>query len=246
MGRCRKLFSVCLMLYMPLYAAITVMTYDQYETQLAQALEREKTAKQQIAGEQSGIESLKGQIADLEQKIATLQTEKYSILGITEADVTSAQSEIASIAHALDELEALLPEDLLKRKNDVGAAQARIDALKRKPAALLWKIRDRMGPLSDRLERIKARLSQQPPATPVAEAPTSYTVKLVPGNRESLSRIASYDFIYGSAVKWPMLYRSNRSIIDNKYDRYVKHAADPKYSRAADLIQPGQVLDIPR
>jgi nucleoid-associated protein YgaU len=246
MGRCRKLLSVCLTLCMPLYDAIAVMTYDQYETQLTQALEREKTAKQQIAGEQSGIESLKGQIADLEQKIAALQTEKYSILRITEADAAWAQSEIASIAQALDELEALLPEDLLKRKNDVGAVQARIEALKRKPVTLLWKIRDRVGPLSDRFERIKARLSQQPPAAPVAEAPTSYLVKLVPGNRESLSRIASYDFIYGSAVKWPTLYRSNQSIIDKKYDRYVKHAADPKYSRAADLIYPGQVLDIPR
>ena len=231
---------------MPLYAAIAVLTYNQYETQLTQALEREKTAKQQIAGEQSGIESLKGQIADLEQKIAALQTEKYSILRITEADVASAQNEIAYIAQAMDELEALSPEDLLKRKNDVDAAQVRIDALKRKPAALLWKIRDRVGPLSDRLERIKARLGQQPPAAPVAEALSSYTVKLVPGNRESLSRIASYDFIYGSAVKWPTLYRSNQSIIDNKYDRYVKHATDPKYSRAADLIYPGQVLDIPR
>jgi nucleoid-associated protein YgaU len=229
---------------MPLYAATAVMTYDQYETQLTQALEREKTAKQQIAGEQSGIEILKGQIADLEQKIAAVQTEKYSILRITEADVAWAQSEIASIAQAMDGLEALLPEDLLKRKNDVGAAQARLDALKRKPATLLWKIRDRMAPLFDRLERIKARLGQQPPAAPVAEVLTSYTVKLAPGNRESLSRIAS--FIYGSAAKWRALYRSNRSIMDNKYDRYVKHAADPKYSRAADLIYPGQVLDIPR
>jgi nucleoid-associated protein YgaU len=222
------------------------MTYDQYESQLTQALEREKAAKQQIAGEQSGIESLKGQIADLEQKIAAVQTEKYSILRITEADVTSAQSEITSIAQALDGLEALSPEDLLKRKNDIGAAQARIDALTRKPVTLLWKIRDRMGPLMDRLERTKARLNRQPPPAPVAEVSTSYTVKLVPGNRESLSRIASYDFIYGSAVRWPTLYRSNRSIIDKKYDRYVKHTGDPKYSRAADLIYPGQVLDIPR
>lgn len=249
MGKCREFVSVCLVLCLPLWATgAVVMTYDQYENRLAQALQQEKTAKEQIAQEQSGIEALKGQIADTEQKIAALEKEKYEILGITEADVTGALGEIASIKQALDPLEGLSANELFARKNEVSAAQARIEAFKRKPVSFLWKIRDALKPIEDQSARLADRLNRRvvdPPAKN-NDAPTSYTVKLVPENRESLSRIASYAFIYGSALKWPTLYRSNQSIIDKKYDRYSKRGSNPKYSRAADLIYPGQVLDIPR
>jgi len=42
---------------------------------------KEKAIKEQIAQQQSAIESLKQQLADLSQKIAALQKEKYDIWG---------------------------------------------------------------------------------------------------------------------------------------------------------------------
>ena len=247
MGKYPGVISVCLFLSVPLFAAKTEMTYEQYEAELTQAQQREKSAKEQIAQQQSGIESLNRQLAELSEKIAALQKEKYAVLGIGEADVTAAENELASIRQALELLSGLPAEDLLKRKNEVAAQQSRLESLKTRRVSYLWKVRDEIKPVEDLLGQVKARLAQQPPVQPQASsAVSSYTVKLVPGNRESLSKIAAYDFVYGSVTRWPALYRSNQSIIDKSFQRYTKRNPNPKYSRAEDLIYPGQVLDIPR
>lgn len=70
------------------------------------------------------------------------------------------------------------------------------------------------------------------PATAVAAAPmakddamTSYTV----AKNDNLWSISGMDAIYGTPYNWPLIYKSNSSQIND-----------------ADLIFPGQVLDIPR
>ena len=57
---------------------------------------------------------------------------------------------------------------------------------------------------------------------------TTYTVRLIPERRESLWRIAEYDFIYGNPWLWPRIWHRNRKLIQ-----------DP------DLIFPGWQLYIP-
>lgn len=57
---------------------------------------------------------------------------------------------------------------------------------------------------------------------------TTYTVRLIPERRESLWRIAEYDFIYGNAWLWPKIWHRNRKLVQ-----------DP------DLIFPGWQLYIP-
>jgi nucleoid-associated protein YgaU len=57
---------------------------------------------------------------------------------------------------------------------------------------------------------------------------TVYTVRLIPDRRESLWRIAEYDFIYGNPWLWPKIFHRNRKLIQ-----------DP------DLIFPGWELVIP-
>ena len=57
---------------------------------------------------------------------------------------------------------------------------------------------------------------------------TTYTVRLIPERRESLWRIAEYDFIYGDPRLWPKIWHRNRKLIQ-----------DP------DLIFPGWQLYIP-
>jgi hypothetical protein len=167
-------------------------------------------------------------------------------LGITEADVVAAENELSSIQQELVLLSGLPSEELFKRKNEVIAQQSRIEGLKRKPVSYLWRVRDKIKPVEDLLEQVKSRLEQPPLQSQSASAASMYTVKLVPGNRESLSKIAAYDFVYGDVTKWPALYRSNQSIIDKRFKRYTTRSPSPKYSRAEDLIYPGQVLDIPR
>jgi nucleoid-associated protein YgaU len=238
--------SCCLALSLPLYAAHTEMTYTQYETELSSAQQREKIAKEQIAQEQARMETLKRQIAEIDLKIAAVKREIYGILGITEADVAAAESEIASIRGELESLLGLLPEDLKKRSKDIDTQQTRITALKKKPVSYLWRVRDLIPPVEQLLEQVRAKASQQIAAPATSQSVNSYTVRLVPGKRECLYRIAAYDFIYNNAAKWPTLYRTNESIIKKKFDRYSKSASQPKYTHPEDLIFPGQVLDIPR
>jgi myosin heavy subunit len=229
------------------------LTYKEYEEQLASVQQREKVAKEEIAQEQAKIESTKQQIAELEQKLADVQKEKYALLGITEQDVAAAESEIASIKSDLEQLLSVTPEELLKRRNDVAALESRIAAIKAKPVAYLWKIADGINSLTQLVDQLKSRMQMASAAATEAAKPAatdkagSYTVKLERQNRECLYRISGYDFVFGDPAKWPYLYRANQSIIDRGYNRCKeKRGSSFKYTRAADLIFPGQVLDIPR
>jgi len=55
-----------------------------------------------------------------------------------------------------------------------------------------------------------------------------YTVRLIPEARDCLWRIASYPNIYGDASLWPKIWEANKAQIPNP-----------------DLIEPGQVFEIP-
>ncbi len=213
------------------------MHNEAYEIALANALQREKTAKEQIAQEQAQIESIKQQLLEMDQRIAAVIQEKYDILGITEQDVIDAENEIASIRQELELLLGLTPDELLKRISDIKKQEARINALKAKPVSYLWRIRDQIIELEELLARVKANLPDKL---------SSYTVRLIPERRDCLYRIAEYPEIYEDPTQWPKIYRANKGQIDGGYDRYLKIIEEPKYSRAEDLIFPGQVLDIPR
>jgi hypothetical protein len=66
---------------------------------------------------------------------------------------------------------------------------------------------------------------------PVLPLPASYTVRLIPGNRDCLSKIAGYPFVYGDRSLWPKLYRTNKGTL--------------KHPENADIILPGEILLIP-
>jgi hypothetical protein len=61
--------------------------------------------------------------------------------------------------------------------------------------------------------------------------PASYTVRLMPDDRDCLSKIAGYPFVYGDRKLWVVLYKANKTTL--------KHPED------ADIILPGEVLVIP-
>lgn len=228
---------ICCIVSFSAFAQNTEMTYEEYEMELAQAQQREQTAREQIAEEQAKIETLRQQIADIETQIAAVIQEKYDILGITEQDVIDAENEIASIRQELELLLGLMPEELEQRKDDINLQEARIQALKEKPVSYLWDIRDKIAELDDLLARVRANLPDKP---------SNYEVRLIPDRRDCLYRISEYDFIYDDPSQWPTLYRANKTLIDNSYERYVRLVEESQYERPEDLIFPGQVLDIPR
>jgi nucleoid-associated protein YgaU len=236
---------------MPPSAANADMSYEQYEKELSSSQQREKSSKEQIAVEQGHIENLKNRIAELEQKAGAVKTEEYSLLGISGSDVRSAEAEAASISQQLETLSAAAAEELRKRQKEIDAVQQRIASLEKAPVSLVWKIRDLIPPLDQLAAQIKARVAEEPAAAaqPVPKAPaavTSYTVRNIEGNHESLFKIAARDSVYGDPKKWILLYRSNQAAIDKQYQKYLKDNPNKKNVRPEDLIFPGQVLEVPR
>ena len=61
--------------------------------------------------------------------------------------------------------------------------------------------------------------------------PGYYRVRLIPEDRDSLSKIAGYDCAYGDITKWQALYDANKDILVD--------------SENPDLIHPGQRIEIP-
>jgi nucleoid-associated protein YgaU len=61
--------------------------------------------------------------------------------------------------------------------------------------------------------------------------PASYTVRLIVEDRDSLSKIAGYPFVYGDRAEWLRLYQANKGTL--------------KHPENADIILPGEVILIP-
>jgi hypothetical protein len=64
-----------------------------------------------------------------------------------------------------------------------------------------------------------------------APLPAYYAVRLLPEDRDSLSKIAGYPFVYGDRTKWIVLYLANKGTL--------RHPED------ADIILPDEIIIIP-
>jgi len=220
------------------------MALSTFYIELENALQKEKRLKEQIADEQALIENLRRQNSEIDERYTGIKQEKLSILGITEQDIVDAENEILSIRQKLDILLGLGPDELDVRKNDVEQIDIRINALKIKPAAKLWHIKDKITELEELSARVKANM---PVITSNSgNSVNTYTVRDIPGRRDCLWRIAGYPEVYGDPAKWPYLYEANKRVIKKAYNNYRNRIPNPRYNRAEDLLFPGQVLTIPR
>jgi nucleoid-associated protein YgaU len=229
--------ALYLALSLPVLANQTEMTFEEYEIALAGAQEREKTARELIAAEQAKIEALNLRLIDLDRLIALAIREKYDILGITDQDIVDAENEISSIRFEIESLSGLVPDELLKHLFEINSLGTRIDVLKNKPVCRLWRIKNQIPGLQASFDRLKSMLPDKQMA---------YTVREIPGKRDCLWRIAGYDFVYADPLQWPRIYRANKNLLDDGYQKYVNETSVSRYSKAEDLIFPGQKFDIPR
>ena len=79
-----------------------------------------------------------------------------------------------------------------------------------------------------------AKTESAPPVVEVTELPTatplpaSYTVRLIPGDRDCLSKIADYPFVYGDRSKWNIfcLMEWELHLNANAFPGITKHCSD--------------------
>jgi len=69
------------------------------------------------------------------------------------------------------------------------------------------------------------------PASEILPLPATYTVRLLPSDRDCFSKIAGFPFIYGDRSKWALLFTANKGSL--------------KHPENEDLILPAEVLVIP-
>jgi nucleoid-associated protein YgaU len=77
----------------------------------------------------------------------------------------------------------------------------------------------------------KAELGLVQEASANAALPATLTVRLIESDRDCLSKIAAFPFVYGDGESWVYLYKANKATL--------------KHPENADLILPGEVLLIP-
>ena len=88
------------------------------------------------------------------------------------------------------------------------------------------------APVVEPVEEVEAEPVVEAPAPePAGLLPRFYVVRLTPIDRDTLTKIAGYDFVYGDRTLWPLLYEANRDTL--------RQPENP------DLIHPGLVLEIP-
>lgn len=232
-------------LLFPVFSQKQEMTYERYLTELNAVVQREKTAREEIAGEQARIESLRQQISALDLRIAGVIQETYTILGITELDVNNAEIELSSMKSILGQLVDLSNIELVSRRQEAEQLDARFNALKGKRVSQLFRVAEKMREIEPLLSQVLRQLHQALAGSKPANATFStstYTVGLQ-GRGKNLSQIAAE--LYGDQYQWPRIYRANKTLIDKRYERYKNSVDSLKIIRPQDFVLPGWTLEIP-
>ncbi|OGJ93421.1 MAG: hypothetical protein A2487_16905 [Candidatus Raymondbacteria bacterium RifOxyC12_full_50_8] len=231
-------FILAAALFFPMVlSAQEEMTYEQWELGIADAQKREQEAKAKIAGEQSQITALKEQIAQAVKQTEATRQEALSQIGKTPEEISAWNEKIDELVRKLQDLNMLSPDELVKRISELKGIESTLTTLKQAKEALLFASIARIAEVEGLIQQVRSNLPDKP---------MSYQVRLIPQNRDCLWRIAGYQEIYNDPLQWPRLYEANKDQIDKTYARYSRNTADAKYEKAADLIFPGQVFDIPR
>jgi hypothetical protein len=233
-------------LLFPVFSEKPDMTWEQYLAELNSVVLREKTTRESIAGEQALIESLKQQIFQMQQRIAGVIQEKYRILGITEPDVTNAESELADIQSGLRQFAYVSNDALIPRRQEIQQLDNRFNALKAKRVCLLYRVAEKVREVEPALSQVLQQLGQALAAPPKVMAPAAWSTYTIgpSGTGRNLSQIAAE--LYGDQYQWPRIYRANKAMIDKWYEQYKAGTDSAKISRPQDFVLPGWTLEIPR
>jgi nucleoid-associated protein YgaU len=193
------------------------MEQEQYNALLTEWQQRLDAAQQGIESEDAQMTELNSELDSLNSEIASTWQDIYELGGTDEAGYNAYVSELQQLQNDARSLANLSPEEIYTRMNEVDDLQAKVDAAKESPFAV---VSDNAALISS----IESLISQAKEKG-AAAVPPGYTV--VRG--DYLWKIAAKDDIYGDAYAWMRIYTSNRDMI-----------SDP------NLIYPNQVLSIPR
>lgn len=192
------------------------MTRDEYVAQMADLQQREAAAQGQI-------QTLEGQIADLNDQlgacdlaIADLNDQILTLVEATQDQVEAFGNRLDAMVGQLEGLLSLAPEVLIQRRGEAKAIAAELADMQQNKMAALPEMAAKIAQVQALLDQIMARVAQ--PVT------VDYTVE----RGDNLWNIAKKESVYDDPYMWPRIYRANKEQIK-----------DP------DMIYPEQTLAVP-
>ncbi len=199
------------------WAAEQRMIYEEYLNQLAGYKEREAQATTQIAQLDKEIAELRDAIKAVETERTATETEIYRLIQSDQAGVEAFMADLDGLISRIRGLQRLSPDDLYKRKGEIGEIGAQLEELKKNPISYLPEAADKISAIEGMLAQLEARIPRVP-------TPDEYTV--VRG--DNLWNISKNEQVYDDPYMWPRIYVANCRI------------------KNPDLIYPDWVLTIPR
>ena len=184
---------------------------------MADLQKREADAKAEMAKLDKEIAALKDEIAATEKATKEEWNAIYALLGTDEAGVNQFSSDLDALEAKVDELAALSPEELFKRRKEIDQLEEQLNGYKGNNIALLSSMQDKIAKIEGKIAQLRASLPKA--------VYDEYTV--VKG--DYLWKIAGKDDIYNDPYQWIRIYTYNRDQIK-----------DP------DLIYPEQIFKIQR
>ncbi len=218
MNRCVGVFFAVLVLLLvsgsPCFAQ--KMKLDEYKAQLAEYQKREMDAKTKIAALQAENEQLRQQIDEVQKQIDATWEEIYAAIGTDKATVEAFRVQLTEIGTKLDELDALSPEELYARREELCALKKQMTDAKANKLLILTEFENKIAELEAKVAALEAKLMGKY---------DQYTVL----KGDYLWKISKKPEIYNDPYQWIRIYCVNRDQIKNP-----------------DLIYPDQVLKIQR
>lgn len=219
LGKKFIIFALALSISLLLGASFSIaqekISMDEYKAQLADWQQREAGAKSANDNCSSDVETLKGEIEAAQAEKEKVWNETLALMGTDQAGVDDFRASLKDLEAQVDGLLALTPEELFKKRDELAAAQEKLDELKQNKIAALTE-------MQNLLAAIEGKITQANNKMPKAVY-DEYNVVV----GDYLWKISGKETVYNDPIQWMRIYSYNKDQIKD-----------------ADLIYPAQVLKI--
>ncbi|HVN49426.1 MAG TPA: hypothetical protein VMU30_11490 [Bacteroidota bacterium] len=195
---------------------------EEWQNELQQAITQRDDLKNQVEALEKSVAALKERDASLATELENCHTQLYSMLGRSEQQAKEFSQVLDQIDERLNKLARLSDVDLLAQRTEIDSLQALISRTMKRPLALIPENATRLQDQQQRLDKIRAPLSE------ANKHHITYIVGTWKHDRDCLWNIAAKPKIYHNPFLWPKIWEDNRGQIKNP-----------------DLIYKGQHLMIP-
>ncbi|UCE05885.1 MAG: hypothetical protein JSW07_20215, partial [bacterium] len=134
------------------------MTMEEYNAKMTEYQKRETDAKAEIEKVNVEIDSLKQQIAQVDEETTNEWQEIYALLGTDEAGVEEFRSALNNLEAEVDGLANLSPEELFKRRAEIDQLEEKLNEYKQSKIALLSEMQDNLATIEGKIAQLRASL----------------------------------------------------------------------------------------